>query len=498
MPLTKGIRRIAILCLAADTACSPSSAPRLTAPASIVVQNAPPINAQVGASITPVPSFVVKDSGGHSLGNVSVSFSTTFGSTVTPTTVSTDANGVATPSAWLLGTVAGNVALTASVAAPPVSTTVTVVAQPGPPVHLQVTNSPLSLGLTDTVALNAVATDTYGNALPQSALNYASSNTTVATISGNKAIAQSPGTTVISVTVPGTSLSSTISLTVFERFGHLSGRPFGIAFVPGTPGKILVSSLDLNGVSFVNGSTFAVTSIVGVSTTPSDVFVNSAGTTAYVSAVDGGAVAVINVTSATSGGGLAEPGSARVLLSPDGSKLYVGKNGGLDVFALPGGTLTTSIVTGGQVNGLALSSDGSVLYASERFSGKVWRYNTSTMTATDSINTTGAPQDIVLHEASGNLYVANEAGWVDVLSAAHVASVSRINNVGGAFAMRLTADGSKLFVSGSQYGQVYILDRASGTVSKVVTVGGVPRRIAFLPDGRALVANEAGWVSLVH
>ena len=26
----------------------------------------------------------------------------------------------------------------------------------------------------------------------------------------------------------------------------------------------------------------------------------------------------------------------------------------------------------------------------------------------------------------------------------------------------------------------------------------LPWRIAFLPDGRALVANEYGWVSLVH
>jgi YVTN family beta-propeller protein len=491
--------RVGVLCLAGVAACKSSSSPRLTLPASIIVQNSPSTTAAVGTNITPVPSFVVRDSGGHVLPNVPVSFFTTFGSTVTPTTVATDANGVATPSAWILGTHAGNVSLTASVSAPPTSTTVTVVAQPGPPVSLQVPPSSLSLGLTDTVTLNAVALDAYGNSLPVSALNFTSTNTAVATTSGNKVIAHAPGNASVTITLTGTALSSTIPLTVFERFGHLSGRPFGIAYVAGTPGKILVSSLDINGVAFVKESNYGVTSVVGVSTTPSDVFVNSTGTTAYVSAVDGAVVSVLNVPSASNGGSIVDPGSARVLLSPDGSKLYVGKNGGLDAFSLPAGTKTASIaVPGGQMNGLALSSDGAVLYASDRIGGKVWRYNTATMTATDSISTGGTPQDIVLHEASGNVYVANENGWVDVLSAAHVASLGKFNNIDGAFAMRLTADGSKLYVSGSRLGQVIIVDRASGTVNQVVTVGGTPRRIAFLPDGRALVANEGGWVSLVH
>src|SRR5438067_883427 len=108
-----------VLCLiAVAVACSSSSGPRLTAPASIVLQNALPTTAPVGTNITPAPAFVVRDSGGHPLANVPVSFLTTFASAVTPTTVVTDANGVAKPSAWILGTRAGNVVLTASVLAP--------------------------------------------------------------------------------------------------------------------------------------------------------------------------------------------------------------------------------------------------------------------------------------------------------------------------------------------------------------------------------------------
>jgi YVTN family beta-propeller protein len=250
-------------------------------------------------------------------------------------------------------------------------------------------------------------------------------------------------------------------------------------------------------VEFVNASTFAVGRMVGASVTPSDVVVNRSGTKAYVSAVNGDEVTVVDVASGTKLSSFRVTGSARVLLSRDGSTLYVGRNRGLDVFSTATGTRKASLSFGTQVNGLAISRDGSVLYASDVFSGKVWRFATATMTATDSIETGGQAQDIVLHEPSGKVYVANESGWVDVLSASHVARITRFNTTPDAFAMGLTSDGAKLYVSGSSSGSVYVLDCATGSVIKTVSVGGTPRRIAFLPDGRALVANEGGWIDVV-
>jgi YVTN family beta-propeller protein len=501
--MSKSTLHAALLLVTAAAACSSSSGPRLTGPATIVALTPVATAAAVGTAVSPVPEFVVRDSSGRPLPNAAVAFFTTFGATVTPTSVATDANGIARPSAWFVGTHAGSVSLTAAVAS--LAATVTVSTQAGPAAHLAVVPSPVAITLSDTVALTAVMTDAFGNPLAPSGVTYASSNNTVVTVSGNRVIPHAVGNALITATLTGTTVSATVPVSVTDhvivgdRITGFSGRPFGIAYVGGQPGSILVSALDVNNVSFVNASTFSISpTTVGVSVTPSDVFVNQTGTTAYVSAADGSEVAVIDVASRTRTGSIIDAGAARVLLSPDGSKLYVGRNGGLDVFALPGGTKTTSINTGGQVNGLAISGDGSTLYASERFSGKVWRFNTSTMTATDSIATGGAPQDIVLHAASGNVYVANEGGWIDVLTAAHVASVNRFTNTPGAFAMKLSPDGSKLYVSGSQMGQVYVLDRATVSVTRTVNVGGVPRRIAFLPDGRAIVANEAGYVSLVQ
>ncbi|HKW50035.1 MAG TPA: YncE family protein [Gemmatimonadaceae bacterium] len=363
---------------------------------------------------------------------------------------------------------------------------------------LQMASSLTTLNLTDTATLNSVVTDSLQNPISGAVVTYTSSNNTVATVSGNRVIAHAAGDIIITGTVAGTSVTNTVPITVRSRFARLSGRPFGIAYVSGSPGSILVSSLDVNGLTFVNAGTFAVGKLVGVSTTPSDVFVNSAGTVAYVSAVDGPNVSAVNIGSAALQQSIADLGSARVVLSPDGTRLYVGKNGGLDVFTVATSTMTNSFPLGTQVNGVAVSPDGATLWASEKFSGKVFRINTATMKITDSLNVGGAPQDVVYHAASGNIYVANEYGWVDVLSGANLASTGHFNSLLGAFALRLSPDGSKLYVSASTAGQVYVVDRATGTINRTVVVGGVPRRIVFLPDGRAAVANEFAWVDLLQ
>jgi DNA-binding beta-propeller fold protein YncE len=257
-----------------------------------------------------------------------------------------------------------------------------------------------------------------------------------------------------------------------------------------------VTVLDGNTLTFVNGS-FGITSTVPVSATPTDIALNSAGTTAYVTSVDGPDLAVIDVVTATKQRTMAVAGSARVLLSPDGSLLYVGKPGGVDVLSTATGSRELFVVTGGRVNGIALSADGSTLWVSNDFSGKLYRIKTSTMQVTDSLFLGGVPQEVVYHGGSGNVFVANEAGWVDVVNGTTFGTVARFGGTSGAFGMRLTADGSKLYVAGGGTGQVYVLDRSTGSLLKTISVGGVARRILFMQDGRAAVANEGGYVSLL-
>jgi len=57
-----------------------------------------------------------------------------------------------------------------------------------------------------------------------------------------------------------------------------------------------------------------------------------------------------------------------------------------------------------------------------------------------------------------------------------------------------STDGTRLLASVG--GFVVELDRATLTVTKTYWVGGTARRIG-VADGRAVVANEGGWIDLL-
>jgi DNA-binding beta-propeller fold protein YncE len=56
-----------------------------------------------------------------------------------------------------------------------------------------------------------------------------------------------------------------------------------------------------------------------------------------------------------------------------------------------------------------------------------------------------------------------------------------------------------LYVTTLEGGQVHIVDPSTQAIVKSYPVGGVVRRIAFTSSGNlAIVANESGWVDLIH
>lgn len=480
-------------------ACGSGSEPRLTGPATLQLDSVPAASAAVGTAVTPPPVFIVRDSGGRPLPNVGVNFFSSFGSAVTPATVMTDAKGRARPSAWILGTFLGQYSITARLATnSDLAATALTTAIAGPPALITLSPQSLALGLTDTATLTATVTDAYHNSVGSVTVTYASSNPGVASISGNRVIAHSIGDAVVTASVAGTTAATTIPVSVTDRFGHLAGRPFGICFAHSQQDLLLVTSQDVHTVTGVNVATYAVGSSAGVGANPPDCIANSQGTLAYVTSVDGQQVTIVNLPAMTVAQTITDGTTTRVLLSPDGSLLYVAKEGGIDVFSTATRALVSSVTIPSLVNGMALSADGSTLWAATSFGGMVYRITTSNMTIATSVSVGGTAQEVVYHEASGTLYVANESGWLDVLKGSDLTAVNRINSLPGAFGMRLSLDATKLYISGSQVGKVYVVDRASGTILKTVVVGGSPRRITILPDGRAAVANESAYVNLIQ
>lgn len=120
-----------------------ASAPRLASNAPSVMAALSPtsFSATVSSSVAELPSVVVRDSGGNPLSGVEVTFAITGGGGVIVgitkrTTVTTNSNGVATLSSWILGTRAGVNEVTArSGTLEPVIFRVTAVA--GPPSALR-------------------------------------------------------------------------------------------------------------------------------------------------------------------------------------------------------------------------------------------------------------------------------------------------------------------------------------------------------------------------
>ena len=477
--------------------CNSSSEPRLTGPASISVEAPAPASVTVGTPVAPLPVFVVLDSSNRGLPNVTVAFTATGGSQVTPLTAVTDKKGRVSPNSWVMPAHVGSAFLIATIPATGLTVSTSTASVAGPPAKVIITANPPSISLTETATLSSVVTDAQQNPLPLASVTYSSSNSAVASISGDKIIPHATGDVVITGVVTGTTVSGTLGFSVLERVSNLSGRPFGIAYLGGQSPELLVTELDVNSLAVLNASTYAPLSTVPTSATPTDIAINSSGTIAYVTGVDGPSITVVTLPAGTSQQTIAEAGAARLLLSPDGSRLYVGKTGGFDVLSTSTGARIAGFSTGGQINGMAMSADGSTLWLSNDFTGKVYRVNASTATITDSAAVGGAPQEVVYHAASGTVYVANESGWIDALEGTHLGTVRRIGNISGAFGMRLTADGNKLVVASTFSGLLYILDRANAVVTKTVTVGGSPRRIALLPDGRVAIASEAGYVTLL-
>ena len=96
------------------------------------------------------------------------------------------------------------------------------------------------------------------------------------------------------------------------------------------------------------------------------------------------------------------------------------------------------------------------------------------------------------------LYIANEAGWLEVRSIATLARLDSIPLAGPAFGLARSPDDAVLYAGLYTIGRVAVINRATRQVIKTLATGGNPRRIAFTADGRhAVIANLAGWVDVV-
>jgi hypothetical protein len=149
---------------------------------------------------------------------------------------------------------------------------------------------------------------------------------------------------------------------------------------------------------------------------------------------------------------------SRFAACPAGDSLVYGIAGG-GVIEINTKTLATgrSFGVGSSLSDLAVSADGTRLYAADANGHRIAVWNLTTGAVADSILLAAAPQGVAL-----------------------------------------AADGTQLWVTIPSLGEALVFDPSTLDSLRTVTTGGSPRGIRLGPTGtNAVIANDSGWIDIV-
>jgi DNA-binding beta-propeller fold protein YncE len=188
-------------------------------------------------------------------------------------------------------------------------------------------------------------------------------------------------------------------------------------------------------------------------------------------------------------------------LSPDGRTLYVSTN--LDrlcacALTHTSGRVVRSVSIPQACVELLVHPAGNRVFVPTWKAGSILELDARTLAVLHDHDVGGTPLGTAVSRDGMRLYSANETGWVDLIQLAN-GKVVRRNLEGPVTEIALTPDQRAVYASMRTMGRIAILD--ADTLSRVgsLETGGLPRHIAFDPQGHmAIVANEAGWVDLVR
>ncbi|MDB4891169.1 MAG: hypothetical protein JWL61_3024 [Gemmatimonadetes bacterium] len=494
------VSRLSALCIVSSLllgACGGGTTTPAGSPATLVIVAGDAQSAVVGTAVAAAPTVLVQDGDGRAVAGATVSFAVTSGGgSVTPTTATTNANGVAT-TAWTLGTIAGANVLTASSG----NTSAKTLTATGTPdvaavIRFAATDT-LFLKQGETQAQTVTQADKYGNAIAgTTALVYTVQGTAITVNSSGVVTGVGPGLSSVVASAGTATASRTVGIT-----GHPSGnsrqtvsvpfRPFGLA-VSGT--QALVTQLDNSSVTRLNITAApTVVSQIAVSSTPTGISVTPNGVTAFVANQFDNSIGVIDVAAGQQTKKFPFFATTiRTLVSRDGSRAYWTTTGGeLAIYNVSTASIMSTSTGFGVANGLALGLGDSTLYVTSMFGG-LSAVNVKTGVTIGLAGVTGTLQDVVVSPAGDELYVADEQGRLLVLSS--TLTVKGSVAVSGAFGMGLSPDGAHLWITQPSAASITIIDRVTRGVVKVITGFGAPRRVAFDRFGVAVVTDEAGAV----
>ena len=195
-------------------------------------------------------------------------------------------------------------------------------------------------------------------------------------------------------------------------------------------------------------------------------------------------------------------GSNRIMdmtMNADGSRLYTGHiTGNIQVIDTASNTVVASRDTGNSVYGLALSLDGTRIYASD-FSANLIRVLSAVDLSQITTIPGGTHPRLIAMTSDGSLaYVAVQGsgttsqGNVLVINTVSNTVAATIPTGLGTGAVAASPDGQSVYATNMGSNDVSVISTETNTVTATIPVETQPYQVAFTPDGtRAYIANGA-------
>ena len=202
-----------------------------------------------------------------------------------------------------------------------------------------------------------------------------------------------------------------------------------------------------------------------------------------------------------------------VLMTPDQRYLFVANTGGSEgtsenrVTVIE--TATHQVAANIEVDNapldLALSADGQLVYVTNSQSKSISVIEVASLTVRNRIRVPVArgPYGVAIHPNGSRLYVTDiDGNQVLVVDTARRATVGRIDVIEEPRSLVISADGTRLYVSGGDFGDdggggIAVIDTESESVVTTIRMDAGIFRLALSPDGSRLYATDRSNAQLV-
>jgi YVTN family beta-propeller protein len=275
-------------------------------------------------------------------------------------------------------------------------------------------------------------------------------------------------------------------------------RPYAAAVTPA--GRMLVAQLD-NGMMVTEvlpDTTFDESMAVGA--VPTDIGLNAAGNLGFVANQYDDEIQVFNPNIGQTVGYVQVSGDPFTVVSDaSGSTIFVTTNrDSLYKITVSNSFVQARLSTDlNTAQSLAFSPVSGLLYVSTRDGGTVLEVNPATLAFVRRFSPGARTQEVAVTKDGRELWIANEGGFVTVVTLATGASLDL--PIGGQlWGLAISPDQARVWVGSLDEGVVKVIDRATKAAGAPIAVGGRPRRIRFSRLGEyAVVANEYGYISVI-